>query len=110
MQLSNRAYDVLKYIALVALPALATFYGTLALIWGLPLVEEVVGTIVAVDTLLGMLLHLTAKQYNNNPANYEGELTSNGVDPDTGIPNLQLTVTTDPNEILAGKVARLKVK
>lgn len=62
--MSNRVYDVLKYIALIVLPALATLYGALAVIWGLPYGQEVVSTIAAVDTFLGALIGITGARYN----------------------------------------------
>lgn len=61
--MSNKMYDVLKWIAMVFLPALATLYFALAGIWGFPYGEEVVGTITAVDTFLGVLLGISAAQY-----------------------------------------------
>lgn len=61
--MSNKMYDVLKWIAMVFLPALATLYFALAGIWGFPYGEEVVGTITAADTFLGVLLGISALQY-----------------------------------------------
>jgi hypothetical protein len=70
MKLSNKAYDVLKFIAQIALPAAATLYFTLAGIWGFPYGEEIVGTITAIDTCLGVLLGVSSAKYkkgeNNN--------------------------------------------
>lgn len=63
MKLSNKAYDVLKWIAQYALPALGTLYFALASIWGLPYGEEIVGTVTAVDTFLGVLLGISTVQY-----------------------------------------------
>lgn len=60
----NKTYDVLKYIAQVALPALGTLYFALAGIWGLPYGEQVVGTITAIDTFLGALLHVSSNTYS----------------------------------------------
>ena len=62
--MSNKVYDVLKWIAMVVLPALATLYFALAGIWGFPYGEEIVGTITAVDTFLGVVLGISAVQYN----------------------------------------------
>jgi len=62
--MSNKVYDILKYIAMIALPALGTLYFALARIWGLPWGEEVVGTITAVDAFLGALLGISAARYN----------------------------------------------
>ena len=64
--LSNRIYDILKYIALIALPAIGTLYFTLSQIWGFPYGEEVVGTIAAVDTFLGTLLQISTAIYKKN--------------------------------------------
>jgi hypothetical protein len=64
MKLNNKAYDILKWIAQYLLPALGTLYFALAGIWGLPYGEQVVGTITAVDTFIGVILGLSTMQYN----------------------------------------------
>lgn len=64
MKMSNKVYDVLKYIALILLPALGTLYFALAKIWGLPYATEIVGTISAVDAFLGAMLQISTDQYN----------------------------------------------
>lgn len=61
--MSNKVYDVLKWIALIVLPALATLYFALSGIWNLPYGEQVVGTITAVDTFLGALLGISSSIY-----------------------------------------------
>ena len=62
--MSNKVYDVLKWIAMVVLPAIGTLYAALAGIWGFPYAEEVVGSILAVDTFLGVVLGISSVQYN----------------------------------------------
>ncbi len=62
----NKVYDVLKWIALVALPAIGTLYFALASIWGLPYGEQIVGTITAIDCFLGALLGISTAQYNKS--------------------------------------------
>lgn len=64
MKLSNKVYDVLKWIAMYLLPAAGTLYFALSGIWGLPYGEEVVGTITAVDTFLGVILGISSATYN----------------------------------------------
>ncbi len=64
MKMSNKVYDVLKWIAMYLLPALGTLYFALASIWGLPYGEQVVGTITAVDTFLGVILGISTAKYN----------------------------------------------
>lgn len=63
MKMTNKLYDALKWIAMYLLPALGTLYFALAGIWGLPYGEQVVGTITAVDTFLGVLLGISNAQY-----------------------------------------------
>lgn len=64
MKLSNKMYDVLKWVAMYLLPAMGTLYFALAGIWNLPYGEQIVGTITAVDTFLGVLLGISTMQYN----------------------------------------------
>lgn len=61
--LSNRTYDVLKWIAQLLLPALGTLYFALASIWGFPYGDQIVGTITAVDAFLGVILGISSAQY-----------------------------------------------
>lgn len=63
MKLSNKVYDVLKWIAMYLLPAVGTLYFALSGIWGFPYGEQVVGTITAVDTFLGVLLGISNASY-----------------------------------------------
>lgn len=66
--MSNKVYDVLKWVAQYLLPALGTLYFALAGTWDLPYGEEVVGTITAVDTFLGVVLGISTAQYNKQQA------------------------------------------
>lgn len=61
--MSNKTYDILKYIGRIALPALATLYGTLAGIWGLPYGEAIVATISALALFLNALLQISSNNY-----------------------------------------------
>lgn len=61
--LPNKVYDVLKWIALVVLPAAATLYISIAGIWGFPFGQEIGGTIMAVDTFLGVILGISSLEY-----------------------------------------------
>ena len=63
--MSNKLYDILKWVALILLPALGTLYFTLAGIWGFPYGEQIVGTITAIDTFLGVCLGISTINYNN---------------------------------------------
>ncbi len=63
MKLTNKTYDVLKWLAMYLLPAAGTLYFALAGIWGLPYGEQIVGTITAVDTFLGVVLGISNANY-----------------------------------------------
>ena len=68
MILPNKLYDVLKWVALIALPALSVFYATLAHIWNLPYATQIPLTIDAIDVLIGTLIgisHLAIKKEGN---------------------------------------------
>lgn len=63
MKFSNETYDILKEIALTILPAISVLYATLGKIWGLPYVGEIPATIMAIDTFLGVCLHISNSEY-----------------------------------------------
>lgn len=68
--MSNKTYDILKWITQLVLPALGTLYFALAGIWGFPYGEEIVGTIVAIDTFMGVVLGISTAKYNSNESGY----------------------------------------
>lgn len=61
--MNNKVYDVLKWIALVGLPALTALWLTLANIWGFPYAEAIGATMAAVTTFLGAVLGISSIQY-----------------------------------------------
>lgn len=66
MKLSNDAYNVLKWIAIIALPALATFYGVIGKIWDIPYTAEIVTTVTAIATFIGALIGVSTMKYNKD--------------------------------------------
>lgn len=71
--LSNKTYDILKEIAQIWVPAIATLYFTLAGIWGFPYGEQIVGTLAAIDVFMGAVLKISTIQYNKITLPKEGE-------------------------------------
>lgn len=61
--MSDKTYDLLKKLAQTVLPALGTLYYAIAEIWGFSFGEEVVATILAIDTFLGVLLDISSTRY-----------------------------------------------
>lgn len=65
MVLSNRAYDILKYLTVIVLPACGALYAGLSQIWQLPYAAEIPATITVICTFLGAILCISTAQYNN---------------------------------------------
>lgn len=96
--ITGKLYNGLKFVALVVLPAAATLYLALAGLWNLPSPEAVSGTIVAVDTFLGAILHISASNYNSDTA--QGTMLIHET-PDTK--TFSLEFDGDPEEQLESK-------
>ena len=69
MKMNNKTYDILKYIALYVMPALATLILTLGGIWSIPHTEAIAATITALDTFLGAILGISSKLYAKEQEN-----------------------------------------
>lgn len=93
--ITGKWYDRLKFVAMVGLPAFATFYLAVGSIWGLPATEQVVGTVVALDTFLGGLLQISANRYANSDARFDGDIVVSDL-PD-GRKNFSLELNDDPH-------------
>jgi hypothetical protein len=106
MLLNNKAYNVLKFCVQILFPASASLYFALAQIWGLPKVEEVVGTITSLTVFIGLLLGLSSKTYNNSEAKYDGSiLLENHPDGGSQIRLQQI----DPDALLGKRDLMLKI-
>ena len=68
---SNKLYDVLKWIALIFIPAFAVFYGAVGQVWNWFEPDKVVYTLTAIDTFLGGLLGISTIQYNNKTGDHD---------------------------------------
>ena len=61
--MSNRTYDIIKMVSLLAVPLVA-FLGALCTIWNVPHAEQITATLTAIDTLLGAVVVILAKEYH----------------------------------------------
>ena len=78
MRLPDDVYRVLKWLGLIAFPALATFYGVIGKVWDIPYTAEVVTTITAVATLIGALIGVSTVNYNKDKEdNSDGNSAAN---------------------------------
>lgn len=105
--LNNKAYDRLKFIAQIFLPALGALYFALAGIWGLPAAEQVLGTIAAVDTFLGVILQISTGSYNNSETKYDGSIDVLYLPEDKK--TFTLNLNAEPEEIETAKEIKFKV-
>lgn len=80
MNLSNSSYDKLKFCAQVILPALGTLYFALSGIWGFPYGEQIVGTLTAVDTFLGVILKAASDRYASTLHRYASTIQGDSDD------------------------------
>lgn len=71
----GKAYDILKMIALVILPAIGALYFSLGQIWGFPNIEQVLGTIASIETFLGIILGFSASNYKKRDDRFDGVIT-----------------------------------
>jgi hypothetical protein len=96
--MSRRAYDRLKFLALIVLPALATLWFGVGGLWHLTHTTEIVGTITAVDAFLGVILQVSSNAYYKSGANFDGELKM--VTKEDGDEKVVFDVQTDPETVI----------
>lgn len=65
MQLPDRVYDIVKWIALIVLPAFGAFYATIGAAWGLPYVEPIKTTVLALGVFIGACIGVSTHNYYN---------------------------------------------
>ena len=68
MKMTNKAYDILKIIALLILP-ISEFIGSMASIWGFQYGNQIVATLVALDVLMGYIVKIASDSYNKEQNN-----------------------------------------
>lgn len=91
--MNNKAYNALKFTALVLLPGLGALYIGVAAIWGLPAVDEVSQTVVVVDTFLGLLVRYFSEKHKNSDDRFDGQIN---VIQEAGVKKLELEPFIDP--------------
>ena len=101
LNLSNKVYDILKWIAQVILPALGTLYFGLSQIWGWPASDKVIGTITAVDAFLGLLLGFSSYSYDG-----DGTITVDMATGDTDL-NLETDKFSGPSKMVSMKILKI---
>jgi hypothetical protein len=95
--LGDSAYNRLKQSTTVIIPAIASLYFALAQIWHLPKAEEVVGSLAALNTFLGVILGVSTRSYNRSDTKYAGIIEVEET-PDAKQLNFILNEAADPLE------------
>lgn len=104
--LNDRTYDIVKQLVQIVLPALGTLYFTLAAIWDLPAAEQVIGTLAAVATFLGVFLGLSHKKYMEDDKRFDGDVVVTKTD--VGV-LYTLELNDNPDELKDRKELSFKV-
>lgn len=66
--MTNKVYDILKWISIIVLPAISTFIVVISKIWGWgDLGSLIAQTITAVAVLLGTILGISNYKYTHDP-------------------------------------------
>jgi hypothetical protein len=110
MIFNKKVYDAVKFIAQIGLPAAGTLYATLAALYGWPETEEVAGTILAVDTFLGVLLGFSSAAYNKSDVKYTGDLVVSDGEDGAKVASLELNDHPDSGLFQVGKDVIFKVR
>ena len=97
LKMSNRVYDVTKYVVQIVLPATATLYFTFSTLWGLPNGEEVVASFAALAAFLGVLLGVSNSAYKQSDAFYDGDINVETNEEGTKI--FSMTINGNPEDL-----------
>lgn len=95
--LSDRMYNILKWLVVIVLPAFGSLYFGLSQIWGLPKAEEVVGTVTLLATFNGVILGISTRSYENSPQKYDGAMIISTTG--DGKKNYSLNLESDPYDL-----------
>jgi len=97
--ISSQTYSFLKKVVTIVLPGVGALYAALEGALDLPNPVSVLGVLAALTLLGGLLMGVSTRSWDNSMGKYDGVLTTVGNDVDTGLPNLELNLTGDPNAL-----------
>lgn len=97
IMLTDNAYSKGKKLVQVWIPAFSSLYFGLGNIWGLPYVEEIIGTLALLATFMGVCLGLSSKQYDESQAGFEGDIVVS--ETEAGRKLFSLEINGDPAEL-----------
>lgn len=106
--LPSKLYNFLKQVALIALPAISTFYFMLGETWEWDNTTKVIGTIAAIQVFLGAILGISSRAYNKSDARFDGDFIE--TENEDGNKTFLLDLKSDPEELPTKKQIVFKVK
>lgn len=83
--LSGRTYEWLKFAATVLFPGVTALYLALGNLWNFPHVEEVAGTLMAINTFIGLIVKVSSDQYQREDKNFDGVIVIDDSGPKTQV-------------------------
>jgi len=107
--IGNKLYDSLRFLAQILLPALGTLYAALAAIYNWGHVEEVGGTVLAVDTFLGVLVSYLKLKYDASDEKFDGQINVEETPDGQKVVGMQLHNFEDPNDVVNADTLLFKV-
>lgn len=105
--LTDKQYNILKWVVGIVIPAVGTLYFGVAKIWNLPSGEQVLGTLIVLQAFLGAMLGISSKRYKDSDARYDGTLTTTET-PTKKIVSVETNI--HPEELAKKDEVILKVK
>ena len=105
--LPGKAYDVLKWVAQILIPAAGTLYFALDQIWGVFDAERIVGTLTAVDVFLGVVLGISTMNYNKTGHNVDGDMIVDTSHPDKDV--FRMALNGDPSDMVGKRKVTFRV-
>lgn len=106
--LTPKAYEILKWLAAIVLPAISVLYFALSEIWGLPKGAEVSGTIAAVNTFVGAIVGFSTMQYNKNDR-YQGVINVLNANDSSAATTYDMVMERAPETIAESKEVTFRV-
>jgi hypothetical protein len=105
--ISDKYYNILKRLVQIILPAFGVFYMTVGNVWGLPGTTQVSDTIIALCTFIGVVISISARNYNKSEAQYDGGLDI--IQNDDGSKVYSLNLNDDTSVLDSKKNVNFKV-
>lgn len=107
--MDDRTYNKLRWMSISVLPAAGTLYFALSTIWGWPNGDAVLGSVVALQAFLGIVLGVSSKAYDKSEARYDGDMLVHK-DEEGDAVGFHMALNGDPADLKDKKEVIFKIK